>query len=1195
MYTTILRFELLYLLRRPATWVYFTLLFTLAFFFMSSDAVTLGGGIGKVLKNSPYVIGQAIVILTFVGSIITTALAGTAILRDVEMGAHELFYTRPLSKTAYLFGRFSGALLVMIFVYTAIPLGLFVGAHMPWLDATKLGPENIMAYVLPFIQFSVPTVFFISALFFTVGTLTRSMFAVYVQGICLFVLYAISGQIIQGLENTHLSSAMDPFGIRSFFFETRYWTVVEKNEMLVPFGQYVLINRAIWVSVSIVVLGLCTSLFRFRAQQSQRKKKVAQADTAEQTQHKRGAAIRGVADHGGSYAWRSLRSLTALYVQTVTKDKLFLALAVIGMINTLFAVYNADRTFGTSVYPVTYRMIETLSNFTLFILLISTFYGGELVWRERRFRANQIVDTLAMPAWTLFVSKGIALVTAQMLVIAALDVAAMLVQVSKGFYAIDVKLYLYDFIFSALPRVSFFTLLALSVHTIVNNKYVGHISVVVVWIASIVLQSLKIEHILFQFLSVPDGVYSEMNGFGPYLPRAYAMTIYWFFVTLFIAWISYHFMLRGTENSFAQRWKAGLVRSTRTSMMLGLFLFVGGCGTAGFVYYNTNVVNRYTNSTSQRHESALFEQRYRRLYNTAQPHIVSTDIHLDLVPEELRYSAHGEYVLRNDYEQAIDTLMVNLVDDITYSDFRCSHTIKEVVNDVECKVHLYVFDPPLAPHDSCVFCFRQEFASKGFRSSGIPTSITYNGTFLNNDIFPSIGYNPDVEVSDEDERKKEQLPPRSRMASIDDAHAHMRNYISSSSDWMRYHIVVSTAPDQIAVSPGYLQKDWMENGRHYFEYRMDAPILGFFSILSARYAVKEEMVDSVKVQIFYHPGHEYNLDRMMSSVRKSLHYYNANFSPYQFRQMRILEFPRYADFAQSFPNTVPYSEGIGFIARIVAADDIDYPFYVTAHEVGHQWWGHQVVGSAVQGATMLSETFAEYSALMVMKHEYGEQTMKKFLRFALNSYLRGRSSERIEEQPLYLNENQQYLHYNKGSLVMYALADYVGEDAVNSALSRFCQKYRFCMPPYPTTRDFMVELNKVVPDSLKYIVHDWFESITLYDNRVTKAEYTRRSDGKFDVALTIEAHKLTADSLGKERVSDVKMSDYVDIGVFDAKEDPMSKLGKVMYMKKVKLTEGQHIIHCVVDQQPAKAGVDPYNKLIDRDAEDNVMTVDKGS
>src|SRR5690606_24651208 len=149
-------------------------------------------------------------------------------------------------------------------------------------------------------------------------------------------------------------------------------------------------------------------------------------------------------------------------------------------------------------------------------------------------------------------------------------------------------------------------------------------------------------------------------------------------------------------------------------------------------------------------------------------------------------------------------------------------------------------------------------------------------------------------------------------------------------------------------------------GRRYFHYQMDAPILNYYSFLSARYEVRRDRWNDVAIEIFYHPGHEYNLDRMIESVKASLDYFTANFGPYQHSQVRILEFPRYQSYAQSFPNTIPYSEAIGFIARVEDEDDIDYPFYVTAHEVAHQWWAHQVIGGNVQGSTVMSETLSQY-------------------------------------------------------------------------------------------------------------------------------------------------------------------------------------------------------------------------------------------
>jgi aminopeptidase N len=346
----------------------------------------------------------------------------------------------------------------------------------------------------------------------------------------------------------------------------------------------------------------------------------------------------------------------------------------------------------------------------------------------------------------------------------------------------------------------------------------------------------------------------------------------------------------------------------------------------------------------------------------------------------------------------------------------------------------------------------------------------------------------------------------------------------------------------------------------------------------------------VAIEVYYHPAHEYNVDRMIESVKTSLDYYTKNFGPYQHRQVRILEFPRYASFAQSFANTIPYSEAIGFIARVEDPnEDIDYPYYVTAHEVAHQWWAHQVIGGNVQGSTMLSESLAEYSALMVMEKVYGKQQMHRFLKYDLDRYLQGRATERKKELPLLEVEGQQYIHYAKGSLAFYALRDYIGEDRLNGALRTFLERVKFQQPPYTTSLELYEELKKVTPDSLRYVLTDLFEEITLYDNRAKEATVAKRADGKYEVTLTIEAAKLRADSLGAE--APVPMNDLVDVGVFAENPKEEKELGAPLYLQKQRVKSGPSTVKIVVDQPPARAGIDPYHKLIDRNSDDNTVAV----
>jgi aminopeptidase N len=330
------------------------------------------------------------------------------------------------------------------------------------------------------------------------------------------------------------------------------------------------------------------------------------------------------------------------------------------------------------------------------------------------------------------------------------------------------------------------------------------------------------------------------------------------------------------------------------------------------------------------------------------------------------------------------------------------------------------------------------------------------------------------------------------MATLDPSNLAARGntYLSHNSDWVDIETFISTSADQIAVAPGSLIETWEDGGRRHFHYRVDRASPNFYSFISARYEVAMRTWNDVEVEVYYHPEHEWNVDNMLRSIRQSLEYCSENFGPYRHKQARIIEFPRIAEFAQAFPGTMPYSEGIGFIASINKADDIDMVFYVVAHEMAHQWWGYQVLGADMQGATVLSETLAQYSALMIMEKEFGRDIMRKFLKYEMDNYLRSRGRETLRELPLKTVEaTQGYVHYRKGSVVMYYLKEMIGEDKVNAALRSLVEQFGYQGPPYPTAVDLIAALREQTPPELQYLLHDLFEQITLFGNRTVSATY----------------------------------------------------------------------------------------------------------
>ena len=513
--------------------------------------------------------------------------------------------------------------------------------------------------------------------------------------------------------------------------------------------------------------------------------------------------------------------------------------------------------------------------------------------------------------------------------------------------------------------------------------------------------------------------------------------------------------------------------------------------------------------------------------------------------------------------------------------------------------HIFRFDQPLAAGGRAEMSWDMTWDHEGFAnvnelavSGGSSTRVVANGTFVNNsEIMPSLGYNRGAEIGDPATRREYDLPPIQRLPELGDPRTLNLSQFSVAHR-TEFRTRFSTSADQIAVAPGYQVGDVIErDGRRIYTYEMDAPIWPFFSFLSARYEVARDAHNDIAIEVYHHPAHTFNIEPMIRGTKKALDYFSREFSPYQYRQFRILEFPRYASFAQAFPNTIPFSEAIGFVADLTDPHALDPVFYVTAHELAHQWWAHQVVGAAQQGMTVIVETLAQYSALMVMEHEYGEDKMRRFLRYELDSYLNARGGELIEELPLVRVENQPYIHYRKGSLVMYALQDVIGEDQVNLALRRFIDKYAYVSGPFPTAADLVAEFRRVAGLENQALITDLFEKITLYDFSVAGAT-AEKVDDEWEITFSVDASKFYADGAGEE--ADAPLNLAVDVAVFPKPQDALEdyQLPTPLVFDRQTLVSGENKFVLRVSELPHRVGVDPYNKLIDRNPENNLRLLD---
>jgi hypothetical protein len=1218
-------FELRFRAKSASTYIYFLLWTAFSFLCIASENFgPVANGNGKVLLNGPYAMVFDDLGACFFGLIIIAAIFGTSILRDFQRDTYQILFTKPVSKFAYLGGRWAGSFVTTVLVFSGLLIGTYLGTLAPWADHARIGPNHWRWYLEPFFSIVVIQVFFTGSLFFAVAALTRKIFIVYLQGVALFMVYLVGITAFSATRSLEhfWSGILDPVGLLTNNAVTRYWSVIEKNTQLMPwdFSGYspgvFLINRLLWISVGIVAMLAVWALFpmsveALTARSQGRRAARARQDEETGVESKRSfVAVRLPRVHqifGASTAFRQYLSLTTLRIRLIMKEIPFWA--IVGLL-VVFAVNNghfAGRLGGVDVWPVTYLMVQAVEgSATLFFLIVAALYAAELLWRERDTRFDGIHDALPIGESSDWLSKLTAIAVIECILLLLTMLAGMAMQTINGYYHYEVWQYVKELYFITFPMIMGFAMFAMFVQTLVPNKFIGHGIVIGVFVLQTVLSSWGWENSLLIPGNVPTYTYSDMNGYGHFVPSILWASTYWIAIFALLGVISMAYARRGAEDSLRARGRLARARlpALATAMTACALVAVGA---GAWYYYNAHVLNEYTTAADRRHQLADYEKQFKKYETLDQPKLTAVDTAIDIFPARRSFSGTGRYTLQNKSDHPIS--QIHLTDQHeSVSQVQFDRPFHKVSASPRNMYSIYALDRPLNIGEVVTMTFAVAQTSKGFRDGNERPEFAYNGSFFGQEFFPTIGYDPQIEIDDPRRRREEHLGALEEMPERGDPRASRINLFTANSDWITYRTVVSTSDDQIAIAPGYLVRSWQKDGRHYYEYSMGSThILDFFAYLSGRYTVRKEQYAGlngpISLEVYYDPAHTYNVDEMLAASRTGLDYYEKNFSPYQFNQYRILEFPRYRTFAQSFPNTVPFSESIGFISRVLKPTDVDLTTFVTAHELGHQWWGHQLIGGLVQGSNMMAETLAQYSAYMVMQHQYGKDYMHRVMRHYLDQYLRGRGAEVRGERPLALVQREAYVWYQKGGQIMYTLADYVGEDKINLALHNFLMRYRYANAhnqtdavqqetgtaaenqPYPDTRLLVAALREQTPPELQYLIDDGFNRIVLYDNKALSATSKKTADGKYQVTLNVEARKVTADANGVE--TPMPLADFIDIGVFSGKKDEE----KPLYMKREKITREHETFTIVVDQPPTRAGIDPYNKLIDRIADDNMIDI----
>ncbi len=1165
MLSAILKFEVLYHLRQ----ITFKIAFLL---FLGLGLLTIHGNFGgsEVHANAPYVVTFIIGFLSLFSIFVCTVFCANVVLRDTTYKMDAVLFTTAIKRFPYFSVRFLGLLLAVLFVLCAAVAGILTGSLL--MNTTRQGTFDPLYFIQPLFVFGLPNILFVCSIIFCTAMLTRNIRAIYAAGLLLYILYNVGA--ILGNSPIYASSALrtggpdlltlltDPFGLAIFFTDTHSWSVLQRNQQLLHIDGVLLQNRLLWTTFSFVLLLITYRSFAFRLQLPTKTK-------SRGTGNKIIAAIpyrsRQVHPAGFIYTLKSFYFQFRLEAISVFKHIPFLVMIALWIF--IFSIELKDNLFsgayGIHFYPSTSIIVESLLSIKPAMLLI-IFYTSELSARERTTNSQLLLYATPAHNAVIWSAKCCTLGLLIATIVSVNILVGIAMQLSNGYLHPDLPRYISLFYYSGFP-LFLFAVLALFIQTLIRNKYLGMLLNLLVAAIIIFSRRLGIEHYLLRYASVPDMQNSGMNGFGHYTTAFNWYMLYWSAFASLLALLSVSLWQR--SQYINSRWR--LLRLKQVWLLpLLVFLITGA-----FIFYKTNIEGRYKSSREKLDWQAGYEKHYRPLANLPQPVVTDVKTTIDLYPDAAKYIVKGAYKLRNTSSIPVSRIWVNIHPEVTY----CNIQLPDISRDVYDKTynqHLYDLKTPLLPGAETTLQFSMEVVRSGFTPFNTEHTIAENGTYVELEKYvPSLGYNSSFELNDTSIRKEKGLGAIASELPADSA----------------YHLIdlettISTSPDQYVVTIGTLQKAWSANGRNYFHYKTDSPVNYMFALSSARYDVKKETYKGVEYRILFHPGQTANLTVMMQAMKDAIDYCTQHFGPYPYKQLTLAEIPQYKGAATAYPGVIFSAENINFHGDFSDSNKINYGYGILVHEVAHQWWANKLAPVYQPGSPLLTETLAQYTEAMLVEQSVGKQFMRQYLQTENQLYFSQRYPGE-KELPLAKAYGQAFVHYQKGSLAMYALKEALGAQRINAALHRLLDKH--ASPGTRATADDLInELSQGASETEVKLIKDWLERVITYSLKVQVMSSKRLPNGQYDLQLKVQIEK-TDD----ENNQALPVDDEIDIVVSDRNTEDANWLNKPLYLQKHHFTRATTILNITLNKPPKTVAIDPYAYLPDADQSDNLATL----
>ena len=383
MFSTIYKHELQYWFKKPAFYIYMAIFLLLSLFLSASSAgifdfLTVSTGSSKIVNSPIGVVGLFNGLTTFI-FFLFPSIIGVSIYRDYKSEMHTILYSYPFSKVDYLFAKFLSGITIVTIITLVIGLGMIVGFRLPGTNEDIVGPIMLMAYLQAYFVYIIPNIFLFGAIVFAVVTFTRNIAAGFIVVVLLMLIQGIVSNLLSDPENRLISALIDPFGEQAANYYTRYWTVAEQNEMMLPVKGVILYNRLIWLGIASAIFALVFRFFTFSQNAlsfSLRKPK------GERSTKRNFGGITRIHLPKVNFDFSFLQNLKITWklsnidFKYIIKSWPFISIVLVGLIFILISATALGELFGTKTLPVTWQMLLLPGNsFSLFINILTFLYA----------------------------------------------------------------------------------------------------------------------------------------------------------------------------------------------------------------------------------------------------------------------------------------------------------------------------------------------------------------------------------------------------------------------------------------------------------------------------------------------------------------------------------------------------------------------------------------------------------------------------------------------------------------------------------------------------------------------------------------------------------------------------------------------------------------------------------------------------